>query len=333
MKETILALFKILKIKINWCYKFLNQQVGPGRRWKYSLRSIIFSSLIYVIKQFTSSYQLMNFLEDGHNPEAEEFRQLCGFDQLGVPNRRTMERRFKSIFCFFRIVIQKMGLTMVRLGIANQQGRVVDSTRTKAYGNVWHKKQKLKGEIPKCGNIDKEAEWGKNSQGWDYGYNAHIFGSIKPICAPLDLIVETANVADEKVYEKFIDNLNASNKYVLGDGRYDSGKLYQLTRLRKCRLIAGIYKKIGKLASGIRKKLFHFLQTDKGKKLYQQRSKSIEPTNRHLKCVFPGLKRATVKGLKNVSLYWHASTLLYQLTIIYNHQMKRPLKHIKAIIY
>lgn len=333
MKETILALFKILKIKINWCYTFLNQQFGPGRRWTYPLKSIIFSAIVYVIKQFTSSYQLMNFLEDRHNPEAEEFRQLCGFDRLGVPDRRTMERRFKNIFYFLRIIIQKMGLVLVRLKIVNKQGRVVDSTRTKAYGNVWHKKQKLKGEIPKCGNIDREAEWGKNSQGWDYGYNAHIFGSIKPICVPLDLIVETANVADENVYEKFIDNLNQSNKYILADGRYDSGKLYQLTRLRKCRLIAGIYKQVGKLATGIRKRLFNFLQTNKGKKLYQQRSKSIEPTNRHLKCVFPCLKRAIVKGMKNVSLYWHASTLLYQLTIIYNHQMKRSLKHIKSIIY
>jgi len=333
MKETILALFKILKIKINWYYQYLNQQVGPGRRWKYSLKSIIFTAIIYVIKQFTSSYQLTNFLEDRHYPQAEKFRQLRGFDKLGIPDRRTIERRFKNIFHFFRIIIQKMGLTIVSLKIVNKQGRVVDSTRTKAYGNVWHKKQKLKGEIPKCGNIDKEAEWGKNSQGWDYGYNAHIFGSIKPICAPLDLIVKTANMADEVVYEKFIDNLNQSNKYILADGRYDSGKLYKLTGIRKCRLIAGIYKKIGKLATGARKRLFNFLQTDKVKKLYQQRSTSIEPTNRHLKCVFPCLKRATIKGLKNVSLYWHAGTLLYQLAIIYNHQMKRPLKHIKSIIY
>ena len=226
-----------------------------------------------------------------------------------------------------------MGQSIVKLRIVNKQGRVVDSTRTKAYGNVWHKKQKLKNEIPKCGNIDKEAEWGKNSQGWDYGYNAHILASVSPICVPLDLIVKTANVADEVVYEKFINTLNPSNKYVLADGRYDSGKLYQLTGTRNCRLIAGIYKKIGKLATGTRKRLFKFLQTAKGKELYQKRSTSIEPTNGHFKRIFPGLKRAIVKGLKNVSLYWHAGTLLYQLTIIYNHQMKRPLKHIKSIIY
>lgn len=333
MKEKILALFKILKTKINWYYKHLNQQVGPGRRWKYNLKSIIFSAIIYVQKQFNSSYQLMNFLEDQRHPEAERFRQLCGFDKVGIPDRRTIERRFANIFHFFRIVIQRMGLTIVKLRIVNKHGRVVDSTMTKAYGNVWHKKQKQKGEMPQCGNIDKEAEWGRNSQGWEYGYGAHIFGSIKPICAPLDLIVETANVADEVVYEEFINNLNQSNKYVLADGRYDSGKLHKLTRTKKCRLIAGIYKKIGKLASGVRKRLFNFLQTDKGKKLYRQRSTSIEPTNRHLKSVFPCLKRATVKGLKNISLYWHASTLLYQLTIIYNYQMKRSLKHIKSIIY
>ena len=72
---------------------------------------------------------LMNFLEDQHNPEAERFRQLCVFDKLGVPDRRTMERRFKNIFHFFRIIIQKMGLVIVRLKIINKQGRVVDSTR------------------------------------------------------------------------------------------------------------------------------------------------------------------------------------------------------------
>ena len=333
MKEKILALFKILKIKVNWYYKYLNQKVGPGRRWKYSLKSIIFSAIIYVLKQFTSSYQLMNFLKDQRNPEAEEFRKLCGFDKLGIPDRRTIERRFANIFHFFRIIIQKMGQAMVKLKIINKQGRVVDSTPTKANGNVWHKKQKLKNEIPKCGNIDKQAEWGKNSQGWYYGFAAHILGSIKPICVSLDLIVKTANIADEVIYEEFINTLNQSNKYVLADGRYDSGKLYKLTRIKKCRLIAGIYKKIGKLATGTRKRLFNFLQTAKGKKLYQQRSTSIEPTNGHFKKVFPSLKRAIVKGLKNVSLYWHTATLLYQLAIIYNHQMKRPLKHIKSIIY
>jgi len=332
MSEKILALFKILNLKIDWNNSKL-KKVGRGRKWKFNLRSIIFCSLLFVLKKFTSSYELINYLNDNRNPEAADFRRLCGFDKLGIPNRRTLERRFSKIQRYLRLVIQKIGKVLVKMRIVKIAGRVVDATTTVADGNVWHKKQKQQGIIPSCGNIDQEAEWGKNSQGWKYGYKAHLFASIKPICVPLDIMVTTANFADDTVYEELTETLIQDNEYTLADSRYDSAKLYEATKTKGCRLIAGVNKRTGKIASKVRQKLVKFLKTNKGKKLYRERSISIEPTNRHFKNLFPGLKRAVVKRLKNISLYWHSSTLIYQLAVIYNFNMKRALKHIKSVIY
>lgn len=332
MSEKILALFRILNDKINWYSQKLSQK-GRGRKWKFKLKSIIYCSILFVLKQFTSSYQLINFLQDKNNQEAEDFRRLGGFDQTGIPDRRTFERRCFSLTSYLRAIIQQIGQALIKLGIVDKKGRVIDATTTLAYGNVWHKKLKQQNIIPSCGNIDRQAEWGRDSQGFKYGYKAHILGSISPICVPLDILITTANVADDTQLEELSQTLTKENKHLLADGKYDVLSLYEATKAKGCRLMAGINKRTGQIASKARQKIVKFMQTKQAKILYQQRSKSIEPTNRHFKNLFSCLKKAIVKGLNKISLYWMSSTIIYQLAIIYNYLMKRPLKHIKSIIY
>ena len=70
--------------------------------------------------------------------------------------------------------IRSLHADFVAEGVTLVDAMSVDSSLMRASGNVWHKKQRDKGELPKCGNIDSNAHWGKNGCGkWIYGYRVH----------------------------------------------------------------------------------------------------------------------------------------------------------------
>lgn len=113
-----------------------------------------------------------------------------------------------------------------------------------ANGNVWHKKQRDKGELPKCGNIDREAHWGKSGCGqWVYGYRIHCLTLCGPagIIWPADIAIVAANIKDAEVFDEHLSKqLPKQLQVLLGDGGYDQDSCYQLCDAQEISLIVPI---------------------------------------------------------------------------------------------
>ena len=80
--------------------------------------------------------------------------RVCGLDRL--PDRRTFDRRFKTISIDIRSRIDAMGMLFIKDGLVDPIS--VDSSLLKAKGHVWHRSN-MKNEVPRSG-IDIDALWG-----------------------------------------------------------------------------------------------------------------------------------------------------------------------------
>ena len=113
-----------------------------------------------------------------------------------------------------------------------------------ASGNVWHKKQRDKGELPKCGNVDTEAHWGKSGCGeWVFGYRLHNLTLCGPegITWPAASSLHAANVKDADVFDdELVQQLPAATQVLLGDGGYDQESCYINCDTREVTLLAPI---------------------------------------------------------------------------------------------
>jgi hypothetical protein len=78
---------------------------------------------------------------------------VCRLDTL--PDRRTFDRRFKIMPV--RDVIAMMGTRFVTEGIVDCTITSVDSSMIRARnGRIWHRKQMVKGEIPRSALIQMQ---------------------------------------------------------------------------------------------------------------------------------------------------------------------------------
>ncbi|MGI0062786.1 MAG: hypothetical protein ACREBA_10080, partial [Nitrosotalea sp.] len=98
----------------------------------------------------------------------------CGLDTL--PDRRTFDRRFKTIP--IKDLISATGKRFVTEKIVDASIVPIDSSMIRAKnGHVWHRKQMIKGVIPRSG-IDTDARWGfSGTKGWLFGYKLHMVSS------------------------------------------------------------------------------------------------------------------------------------------------------------
>ena len=79
-----------------------------------------------------------------------------------VPHSKTIAERFRSLPEVVSSVLTQLTDIFVETGDVDASIASVDSSLLHAQGNVWHKKQRDKGELPTCGNIDQETHWGKS---------------------------------------------------------------------------------------------------------------------------------------------------------------------------
>ena len=120
----------------------------------------------------------------------------------------------------------------------------VDSTLLHAQGNIWHKKQRDKGQLLSCSNIDQEAHWGKSGCGKRvYGYRLHSLTLCGPegITWPAAISLHAANLKDAEVFDKeLVQHLPAATQVLLGDGSYDQESCYLNCDAREVTLLAPI---------------------------------------------------------------------------------------------
>ena len=83
--------------------------------------------------------------------------KACGLTSL--PDRRTFDRRLKTISADTKERIAAMVVLFVKENFVDPYIVTIDSTLLRAKGHLWHKSSMIEGVVPRSG-IDTDARWG-----------------------------------------------------------------------------------------------------------------------------------------------------------------------------
>jgi len=222
-------------------FKELEGLVLPERGYPYDYQDLALIKLfLYGMVKDIKGFQSLQ----KHLQKRADVVELLGLDK--IPHRKTIATRFRALSDSVRSLLHQLTEKFIKAKIVDPLIGSVDSSLMQAHGNVWHKKQRDKGELPKCGNIDIEAHWGKSGCGkWVYGYRIHCLTLCGPagITWPADIAVEAANIKDAEVFdEQLSKHLPKKLQVLLGDGGYDQDSCYQICDDKEISLILRLKK-------------------------------------------------------------------------------------------
>lgn len=156
----------------------------------------------------------------------------------------------------------------------------------KARGPVWHQKQKAQGIIPDgLTGLDRQASWSRSlADGWVYGHGT--FSMVSHLVPVLGLFQWMPNSAHEaKRLEAEIVAFTDLVKTVCMDSKADDEKLYSKLK-RECRMQLLTRPRKGMDKSPARQKMIKEMQTPRRRKIYKQRSITVEPMQGLVKELF-----------------------------------------------
>lgn len=298
-----------------------------GRPYVYSPTVILRCFIVRLWFRLDSNNALHEFLELEY-PYNEKIMKRCGLTQ--IPDRRTFDRRLKTISIDIKERIAVMTRMFVSEKMIDPYIVAIDSTLLKAKGHMWHKSSMKNGIVPRSG-IDTDARWGfSHTKGWIFGYKLHLISSTGSVIVPLAADFTTANVYDNQMYNAMTSSLLPKEiGYMIGDSGYDDHSLYELSTKRGFELVCPVQRY--EHTHTDRLELIHFYESELGQVIYSWRSKSIEPLIEHLKDVFR-LDSLPVRGYRDAAGIVILSVLLYQILVYYNYktrqnQQPRAIKH------
>jgi hypothetical protein len=299
-----------------------------GRPYVYLPTVILRCFIVRLWFRLDSNNALHEFLELDY-PYNKKIMKRCGLTQ--IPDRRTFDRRLKTISIDIRERIATMTSLFLSERMIDPYIVAIDSTLLKAKGSVWHKSSMDKGIVPRSG-IDTDARWGfSHTRGWIFGYKLHLISSTGSIIVPLAADFTTANVQDNQIYNPMISSSSLSQEtcFVIGDSGYDDHKLYDLSTKRGFELVCPVQKYEHTPAD--RLELIQFYESELGQAIYSWRSKSIEPLIEHIKSVFR-IDPLPIIGYQKAAGIVLLSVLLYQILVYYNYktrgsQQPKSIKH------
>ena len=211
---------------------------------------------------------------------------LAQFDLARTPHRTTLSRRFKQLPLVLREQIRNLHADFVAEGVTIVDAMSVDSSLMHAEGNVWHKKQRDKGELPKCGNIDQEAHWGKSGCGtWVYGYRVHcLVSGASKAALPCDVEVAPANLKDAQVFkDQLACSIPKQTQVLFGDGGFDNQNCYNLCDQRGVSLVAPIKAKTNTPADRLQRIALY--NDPEVREAFSLRKTTVEPFQGRLKAL------------------------------------------------
>lgn len=296
-----------------------------GRPKVYPDRLIVKALVIMIIRRLYSAYSLLTFLEQD-SVLTNELRILLTDEKGHFPSRRTWERRLQALPDDLPGLIGTLGRHLVQLIQPwAQHGRAaaLDSTALRAKGGVWHKKDREQGKVPHS-SIDTEAHWSKSGHhGWWYGWKLHLACTVASVWIPLAAELTPANVHDSTLAPDLIWQLPLDVRFVLGDNHYNVPELQTCCQLSNRLLIGSGRGPYPHNDPGVNvRRIFHVL-----------RHQAIEPFNGLFKNVFEWGGQVPVKGLVRTQLIVLGAVLLYQLVLLYQFELHKPLgKGIKPLL-
>ena len=309
-----------------------------GRPYVYSPTIIFRCFIVRIWFRLDSNRSLHHFL-CLDLPYNKRIMKACGLSaELFLPDRRTFDRRLKTVSSDIKERISTMGNLFVLENLVNPYVIAIDSTLLKAYkSKVWHTSSMKKGIIP-CSGIDTEARWGfSHTRRWIFGYKLHMVSNTDPsIIVPLSADVTTANIPDNQFYSELISCLSPETRkkihFIVADPGYDDQSLYDFSLRMGFQLVCPVrrYRK----TSEERLKLVDFYESSLGQVIYSKRSISIEPLIEHIKSTFR-IDPVPARGYDKVSGIILLAVLLYQLLVYYNCKIQKkdnPRRMIKYML-
>ncbi len=152
-----------------------------GRPFYYSPTVMVRCFIVRVWIRIPSNNALHEYFSIDM-PYNRKVMRACGLDRL--PDRRTFDRRFKTISIDIRSKIDAMGMLFIKDGLVDPFIVSVDNSLLKAKGRVWLRLN-TKNEVPRLG-IDTDALWGfSRTKGWVFRYKLHLVCSTGSLIVPL----------------------------------------------------------------------------------------------------------------------------------------------------
>ena len=288
-----------------------------GRPVVYSDRLFFKALVIMIVKHLPRVHTLLAVL-DQPTPEVQRLRALLS-EHGRYPTRRTWERRLRAIpdtlpaqiGCLGRYLMDVLGPWPDSSPLA-----AVDSTPLRAHGGVWHRKDREAGGVPHS-SIDTEAHWTKSGwHGWVYGWKLHLVITVAAVWIPLAAELTPANAADNEVAPRLLPDLPPLLRFLVGDTSYDDRALHE-----QCAATGRIL---------ITSKRGAYPHTDPGVEVrrvfHQLRSHAIENFNGQFKAIFDTQGQVPTRGLCATRRYVLGAVLVYQLTLLYRHQLGADLR-------
>lgn len=315
----------------------LCHRTGPGRSPTYDDPHLALLILIAVLNHRKSKSAQYRFLHERRD------RLMSLLDMERFPARSTYFERYRDAHRLFRTGVYIQGRLALAEGIADASVVAVDKTLIAGRGPVSHPRPRP-NEKPKPG-VDLQAGWGYSEHdGWVYGYGVEtvVTATRDSLVFPLIASVEPANYSEHHSFKDKIALLPEGTRHVLADRAYDSNANQEAIerdsedRPRGRRFLCPLILRSGKARVGQyphrgrreqlrqrRQLRLELMESPRGKRLYQQRSKSIEPFHEWFKSDFDLNERVWHRGLDNNRTQILAALFGYQLMVRHNHKLGR----------
>lgn len=293
--------------------------------------------MVAVLKRKKSKSAQFRFLGDPAH------RQLISAitGETRFPSRSTFFDRYRRAHGLFRKAIEIQGQRAIAEGVTDPQQAAVDKSLLPAQGPPWHKSDRKAGRVPR--GVDAHSAWGYSEHhGWVYGYSFEVVVSATPgtVVFPLLASADVASAAETRTFAEKIDALPAQVRSVSADSGYDANLLgerveYDADRRRTGRRYLcpenprnhgrpktrpGGADKSRAHSRQLRANRKKFFDSPSGRRIYRQRSKTVEPFNSWFKALFELDDRVRHRGLANNQTQLLASLFSYQLLVRYNHR-------------
>jgi hypothetical protein len=320
-------------------------RTGPGRPPTipdWVLGALIMVAVLKRRKSKSSQYRFLHLHRD-------DLRKWLGLDRF--PARSTYFDRYRRAYRLFQAALRLQGRQALREGVADGRCVAVDKSLVKARGPAWHKRQRLQGNAPR--GVDRDSTWSYSQHhGWvqGYGFEVVVTAGKQGVVLPLLAGAETASVRESRTFLQLIPDLPPVATHILADSGYDSneiGEAIQWTTEGKhtgrhflCRQINGGRKAKQRWRETRRRRLHRqrrelrakYFQTAVAKRLYRQRSTSVEPFHQWFKNLFQLNEHVWHRGLDNNRTQLLAALFCYQLLLRYNHRRKSHHAQIQWIL-
>lgn len=304
--------------------------------------------MVAVMKQKKTKAAQFRFIAE----PANRARLAAALGRRDFPARSGWYRRYRRAHELFRAAITLQGQAAIAEGVAEPEQLAVDKSLIAAPGVPWHRRDRQRGKVP--AGVDRDAAWGYSEHhGWVYGYSYEVVVSAKAgtTVFPLLASVDTASAAEVTTFAEKIPDLPEGTQTVSLDSAYDANKLAERIEWKTPRRRSGRRylcpenprhggrrktKPCGADASRahsrqLRRQRKAFLDSGRGRRLYQRRKKTVEPFNQWFKSLFELQEQAWHRGLDNNRTQILAAIFIYQLLVRFNYRQGRQNGRIRWI--